>query len=1382
MKNKFPQFLLVLFIAVLTTTFFYFQNEKNTNNLTEIIKLRQQYQNYLDNSPFKKTLQLSKAERKALGIPPNKYYEREWELTMNPATGFPEPNKVLDIQNKRNSIKNRAPGDGDVTNNWVDRGPNNVGGRTRVILFDPNDADKNRVFAAGVSGGLWVNEDITKNTSWTLVDGVPGNMNISCITVDPNNSQIWYLGTGEQYTFGAAVGNGVYKTTNGGANWVNVPVQLAGGVTSGSNFAGLYFINDIIAWDNAGSTVLFLGVGSHIYNDASSPSNWLGYQNAGLYTSTNNGENWIRLENEDLKLDANSSYFTIPNDFEIGADNTLWMGSIETYGTGKGRGKVFKSSNGVDWSLVTTLASSNRVELAVSSTNKDKLYALTQGTTSSDPPHIYATTDAFATVIELAKPDAADTDINSSDFTRGQAHYNLMIEVDPTNDQIFYVGGIDLFRTTQGIDITSATDWEQISKWSNNNNMATLTCSKVHADQHVFTFRPNKNNEAVIGCDGGVYYASDLANAKNNDVFSVRNKNYNVTQFYAGSYGQDPLNELILAGAQDNGTPFIKAAIPGANSSIDITGGDGAYSVIDKDGDYMIVSYIYNEHYYYKLPYNGTFEYEIDSGSPQQGDFINQAGLDHNLNIMYSNGGSGKINRYILGIDAVVKKQLSDPLFTGSATAFKVSPYTTTSTTLLVGTDSSKLFKITNANNSGVGSIGWTQFTVPFVGSVSDIEFGTTENEIYVTMHNYGVTSVWYTADGGVTWENKEGNLPDMPVKCILPNPLVANEVIIGTELGVWSTKNFNDASPTWVSSYNGMRDVKVVDLDLRTADNSILATTHGRGVFTGKFLAAEFSISTENEVVTTCASTAIFNLDFNTYPSYNTKTTFTATNFPAGVTVNFSPTSLNAAGSFTMEVSNISLPIGEYPITIEGSGLGTYTANIILKVVDPSTINTVMPTAPLNEATAVEIDNVDFTWDAIAMATSYNFEISTNAGFTSTVETANVKNNNYTLKSVLNPGTVYYWRVNAVNSCVTGIFSEVQSFQTAINCNVFSNNTAIAIPDGLGANVDGLPAISVINVPSNILISDLNITLNITHTYPGDLKIMLKSPSNTEIILYQYNCGDEDNILVNFDDAGSTTYNCGSFIQTTVKPVQALSGFAGENAQGNWTLKIVDNYNGDVGNLNYWSIEVCENKTVTASNLVNNPITVGTNSSYIITNNDLKAESIGSTTSQQVFMLTQLPAVGILKLNGNALLVGETFSQADIDANLLSYVNSSFTSTADSFKVDITNATGGFLPNQQVDITIDSALNLSDDFLTKAGILIYPTVSNGYFSIASTKAIGKTTVELFAVSGQKVFSEKLDFSFGNVSHIGASQLAPGVYVLKLTSEEIVGTKKIVIK
>ena len=106
-------------------------------------------------------------------------------------------------------------------------------------------------------------------------------------------------------------------------------------------------------------------------------------------------------------------------------------------------------------------------------------------------------------------------------------------------------------------------------------------------------------------------------------------------------------------------------------------------------------------------------------------------------------------------------------------------------------------------------------------------------------MSNYNVTSIWYTSNGTSatpTWVNKEGNFPDIPVRCILQNPLLpTTEVIVGSDLGVWFTNNFNAASPTWYQSYNGMRNVKVTDLDLRN-DNVVFAATYGRGVFSGTF------------------------------------------------------------------------------------------------------------------------------------------------------------------------------------------------------------------------------------------------------------------------------------------------------------------------------------------------------------------------------------------------------------------------------------------------------------------------------------------------------------------------------------------------------------------
>jgi len=155
------------------------------------------------------------------------------------------------------------------------------------------------------------------------------------------------------------------------------------------------------------------------------------------------------------------------------------------------------------------------------------------------------------------------------------------------------------------------------------------------------------------------------------------------------------------------------------------------------------------------------------------------------------------------------------------------------------------LLQVINANTTPI----WLNLTGSgFVGSISDIEFGQTEQEMFVTMHNYGVPSVWYTSNGGINWRSLEGNLPDMPVKCVLQNPLIPNELIIGTDLGVWATADFTVTNPVWIPTFNGMSDAKVLDLDLRASDNMILASTHGRGLFTSHFTSAPLSVL-ESEV-----------------------------------------------------------------------------------------------------------------------------------------------------------------------------------------------------------------------------------------------------------------------------------------------------------------------------------------------------------------------------------------------------------------------------------------------------------------------------------------------------------------------------------------------------
>ncbi|WP_298364551.1 proprotein convertase P-domain-containing protein [uncultured Lutibacter sp.] len=1384
MKKRLPPFLLLISLAVLTFFLFKSSFKNNLEQVDSVSLIRSKHADFLKNSPFKKTLKLSKSQRKAIQLPPNKYYEREWELTMNPFTGKPEPEKIYQIQKNRNkknkSYSGKYPGD-EASNSWVERGPNNVGGRTRVVLFDPNDATNKRVFAGGVSGGLWVNNDITNsNSSWTLVSGVPSNMNISCITVDPNNPLIWYIGTGEQYTFGAAVGNGVYKTTNGGTNWSHVPINVVGGGSS-TDLEGAYYINDILAYYNGTSTDVFIGVGSHVYGDAASPTNWLGFYNSGLYKSSNGGTSWNRIEPPNM---PKGTYNYIPNDLELDSNNNIWMGTIRKPGTSEGGGKIFKSINGISWTEITTLPNSNRVELAVTS-SLNKIYALTQGTDGE--PHIFLTTNGFNNYTELTKPDDADTGIPANDFTRNQDFYNLVIEVDPNNDAIVYVGGIDLFRSTN-----SGSSWSQISKWSNNNNLASLNCSLVHADQHAFTFRPGNSNEAVIGCDGGVYYANSLSTASSSDVFTVMNTNYNVTQFYYGGYGPSSSTELIIAGAQDNGSQFMENATAGINSSIEVYGGDGAFSEIDKDGDYMIVSYVYNDHYYFDLTGSGT-NYSIDNGD-SDGDFINQAALDPSLDIMYSNGtnGSNSINRYSLGSNSAIKTKLTNSLLSSSPTAFKVSPYTTDKTVLLVGLQNGSLLKVSNANSVNTSQICWEDITgSSFVGSISDIEFGATENDIFVTFHNYGVSNIWYSSNGGKSWIDKEGNLFDMPVKSILQNPLAKNEVIIGTELGVWASKNFNEANPTWTSSFNGMRDVKVVDLDLRTSDNSILATTFGRGCFTGQFNSsteATYTISTQNSVINSCtsATSEVFNFEYTPLGGYSTNTSISVNGIPAGASYTLSSSTFsNSSASINLTINDISsVAKGEYVITITGVGGSTVSTDILLIVRDD--VSDITTISPIDGSNQIDINNASLVWNGNSEATLYDVEIATDAAFNSIIESEATCNTQYDISTVLNLNTVYYWRVRPKNDCNIGNFTETQNFITspAPLCNTFNSvgvNNNITISSNSSIT-------SKINIPnsSSVFISDINVTINLNHTWVQDLTITLTSPDGISILLFENNCGDEDNLAITYDDEASNYIICGSSpVSGTFKPVNSLTGFYNNNeeSKGNWQLEIHDGYSGDDGELLNWSLEICESTTSTNSTFTNNPFTVEVFSSYVLNQTETEASSSGSLPNEQVFTINKQPSLGNITLNDIIVELGDVFTQEDINTGIVKYVNSSALDNTDSFIVDITNATNGFLPNQEVNITLDAtSLSVDDQFFEKTGTTVYPTISTGDFSIASNTTLGNTTIEIYSLNGQKVFSQQLIIYKGNISKISTYGLATGIYVLKLNTEKTQGSKKIIIK
>ncbi|MEY8849725.1 T9SS type A sorting domain-containing protein [Psychroserpens sp. XS_ASV72] len=845
MKKKLLIFASIIVVAS-TSIGLFLKQDVNKEESDTIAKLRKQHEEFLANSPFKETQKLSKKERKALGLPPNAYYEQMWELTMDPSTGRPMPENLLELQKELRGQRMAFRGSGgEPSNPWVNRGPNNQGGRTRGIMFDPNDVgnanpadDYTRVFAGGVSGGLWVNEDITDaNSSWTLVSGVQENISVTAIAYDPNDLDTFYIASGESYVSGNAVGRGVWKSEDGGASWSLV---FGNGVTSittgGQSVNGVFYVNDILVRDNNGTSEVYAAISSTFYASAGSPNNFNGLDTMGLYKSTDGGVNWSRFN-----ITFGNGTFKNPNDIELDINNNIWFSTTSTP-LGNPGGDIYKSTDGITFTLENTITGASRTEIEPSSTDANRFWIAAN---VGGQGNLYTTTDAFGTINVTNEPNDADNGISATDYTRGQAFYNLPIEADENNN--LYVGGIDLFTSAN-----NGISWTQISKWSNNPGLSGLNVPLVHADHHAIVFRPGTNgSEVVFGTDGGVYYSSNVAAAVGNtNAIQSRNKDYVTTQFYFGSI--NPAGEAggddMAGGTQDNGTQFINNAVAGLNPFSDFSGGDGGYTEIDDLGSYVIQSYTGNTHVYRNFPsFGGASLITTQTG----GSFINTAELDKNLNILYSDASSGgtfrieRTSEFLPGGAATDNTFLTNGLLNSTPTAMKISPYISGSSYLLVGLRNGRLLGVNFANFAPT----FVNLTGPgFVGSISDIEYGQSQQEIFVTMHNYGVQSIWFTDDGGSTWRSLEGNLPEVPVKCILQNPLIPGEVIIGTELGVWATPDYTQVNPNWVQTYNGMSDVTVLDLDLRASDNTILASTHGRGMFTGEFTAIPLSV-TENQL-----------------------------------------------------------------------------------------------------------------------------------------------------------------------------------------------------------------------------------------------------------------------------------------------------------------------------------------------------------------------------------------------------------------------------------------------------------------------------------------------------------------------------------------------------
>ncbi|WP_284652747.1 zinc-dependent metalloprotease [Flavobacterium terrisoli] len=473
---------------------------------------------------------------------------------------------------------------------------------------------------------------------------------------------------------------------------------------------------------------------------------------------------------------------------------------------------------------------------------------------------------------------------------------------------------------------------------------------------------------------------------------------------------------------------------------------------------------------------------------------------------------------------------------------------------------------------------------------------GTTANGV-----NAAYVDIYLSTDGGNTYP-------------ILLASKVPND---GTET-ITVPNNVGTTNRVMVKGYNH------IFYDISNANFTIAAPTSTFGVaFNG--VAGE-----QNKQICT-GSTATYTIPYTTYAGFSGVTNLTVTGQPAGTTATFTPSSISANGNVTLTISNTgSATLGFYSMTVTAtSGAETKTIPFYLEIFS-SNFSAQTLTAPANLAIG-QPTTINFTWPVNATATLYDVQVSTDGTFTNIIATATVSTNSYTL-SGLSESTQYYWRVMPRNNGCLGAYSTANLFKTGLSdCSSFeSPNVPITIP--VTANVT---ANSTLTVTQTGTISDVNISMYITHTWVNDMIITLISPAGTQVQLVNHPCVSNplENVDATFDDAG-TALVCAvnPAISGTLIPIQSLSAFNGQAMNGLWTLRVLDTFNEDGGSIDFWSLELCsttavplgvEENTIQNFSLYPNPNNGDFNVQFNSTSNENINLSVYDMRGREIYMNT---------------------------------------------------------------------------------------------------------------------------------------------------------------
>lgn len=695
--------------------------------------------------------------------------------------------------------------DAAVLGTWEFLGPQNIGGRVRALVIHPTQP--NTLWAAAVGGGVW--KSTNGGTSWFPLSDLLPNIAVTSLALDPTNPNVLYAGTGEAYQLfpeghqGKMIrGAGIFRSSNGGTTWARLKA------TVNSDF---YYVNDIVV-----SKVN----GLRIYAATKT----------GVWRSLNGGIAWTRVLNPnlltgcgDLAIIANTA--KPPDDLVFASCGLGYeQASIWRHAKAQGAGA---------WARVLAEPDMGRTTLAIAPSNPAVVYALassselnaevfgafhalfrsaSSGAAGSWVAQARGTSSNPLTQLLLTNPQVALC--RDPSFVIHQGWYDNAIAVDPKNPNRVWAGGIDLFRSDDG-----GKTWGIASAW-----WAKVAVPRVyaHADQHTIVFHPQyngtTNKKLYVANDGGVFMTANATAAVGKTTAAVcdpdgigvswQKKNaLGNTQFYHGAPWPD--GSEFLGGTQDNGTNYGRAGFPAGWT--EVLGGDGGYAAVGSS--YLFAA---NAGLSLRRSTDGK-DWQPISQDIQRVDsslFIAPYALDP------ANG-----ERLVVGGTRVWLTENSGTSWAPASN--RLSPQGLSAITILDGAvmaGTPEGFLVT-----GAGS------TQPRQGYVSSVAYDPNNAGVgYATYATFGGFHVWKTADNGMTWQPIDGSgtakLPDVPVQSIVVDPIDPRRLYIGTDMGVFLT---TDGGSTWAIENTGFPNVVVEWLAINEeAPRYLFAFTHGRSAW----------------------------------------------------------------------------------------------------------------------------------------------------------------------------------------------------------------------------------------------------------------------------------------------------------------------------------------------------------------------------------------------------------------------------------------------------------------------------------------------------------------------------------------------------------------------